>query len=115
MLDYIAIGRKIAFYRKKAYFTQASLAEALGISESYVSQVECGRVEVSLKRLNHIAEIINVDVTLLLSDSNPTLENYGFSEFVEIIRNWTPQQKEFLLNLIKCADDQFASLDRKKK
>lgn len=50
-------------------------------------------MEISLKQLNHIAETINVDVTMLLADLNPISENYGFSEFIEIIRNWTPQQK----------------------
>ena len=115
MLDYVAIGRKIAFYRKRAYFTQETLAESLGISESYISQVERGKAEISLKRLNHIAETVNVDITLLLADSNPKFNNYGCTEFIEVIRNWTPEQKELLLNLIKCADDQFASVDRKKK
>lgn len=115
MLDYIAIGRRVAYYRKRAYLTQATLAETLGISESYVSQVECGKVKVSLQRLNHIAETINIDITMLLADSNPTFENYGFSELIEIIRNWTPEQKDFLLNLIKCADDQFTSIERKNK
>lgn len=71
MLDYKAIGRRIAYYRKRAYHTQASLAEELEISESYMSQVECGKAKVSLERLNSIAEKINVDITILLSDSNP--------------------------------------------
>lgn len=109
MLDYIAIGRRIAYYRKRAYLTQAKLAEALGISESYVSQVECGKVEISLKRLNHIAETVSVDVTMLLADSNPNMTNYSCSELVEIIRDWDPKQKELLLSLVKCADECFTT------
>lgn len=109
MLDYVAIGRRIAYHRKRAYFTQASLAEELGISESYISQIECGKVEVSLKRLNHIAETINVDVTMLLADSNPNLNNYCCFEFIEIIRDWKPEQKDLLLSLIKRADEYFIS------
>ena len=83
-VDYITI-----YHRKRAYFTQASLAETLGISKSYNSQIECGRVEISLKQLYHIAETINVDVTMLLADLNSILKSYEFSEFIEIIRNWT--------------------------
>lgn len=112
MLDYKAIGRRIAYYRKRAYLTQAMLAEALGISESYMSQVECGKVKVSLERLNSIAEIINIDITMLLADSNPNMNNYGCSELVEIIRNWDPKQKELLLSLVKCADDQFVPIKK---
>ena len=49
MLDYKAIGRRIAFYRKRELYTQAILAEKLDISESYVSQVECGKVKISFE------------------------------------------------------------------
>ncbi len=113
MLDYKAIGRKISCLRKGKQYTQAKLAEKLGISESYVSQVECGKVEVSLKRLDKIAEILNVDITVLLSDINPKVEKYGFSELFELIQNWSPEQKEVLLKLIKCADEQIISKKKK--
>lgn len=112
MLNYKAIGRRIAYHRKRAYFTQATLAEKLDISESYLSQVECGKAKVSLERLNHIAETINVDISFLLSDSNPSLETYGLVEFIEIFRHWNPKQKEFLLNLLKCANEQLSSMDK---
>ena len=114
MLNYFTIGRRITYYRKRAYLTQAMLAETLGISESYVSQIECGKVKVSLERLNSIAETVNVDVTMLLADSNPDFNNYGCYELVEIIRDWDPKQKELLLSLIKCADDQFTSTSKKR-
>lgn len=111
MLDYKAIGRRIAFYRKRNFYTQASLAEKLDISESYVSQVECGKVKISLYRLNQIAEILDINLALLVSDSSDINDNYGNSEFLEVINNWSPQQKSFLLNLLKCANEQFDSLD----
>ncbi len=114
MLNYKAIGRKIAHYRKCSHYTQAALAELLGISESYMSQLECGKAEISLKRLNQIAEILNINIVTLLSDTNPIGENYGSSELFEIIKNWTPEQKDFLLNLLKCADDQIYQRDKKK-
>lgn len=111
MLDYKAIGRRIAFYRKRRHYTQATLAETLDISESYVSQVECGKVKISLFRLNQIAETLDINLALLLSDSSDKTNNYGNSEFLEVINNWSPQQKNFLLNLLKCANEQFDSLD----
>lgn len=106
MLDYKAIGRRIAFYRKRKHYTQLTLSEKLDISEGYMSQVECGKVKISLYRLNQIAEVLNVDLALLVSDSNDKSNRYGNSEFLEVINNWTPQQKSFLLNLLKCADEE---------
>ncbi len=114
MLDYKAIGRKIAYYRKVAYLTQGELAEKLCISESYMSQVECGKVEVSLKRLNQIAETLNVELTTLLSDTNPASINYGCSEILDLVKKWSPEQKGFLLRLIRCADEEFYPIDKKK-
>ena len=111
MLDYKAIGRRIAFYRKRKLYTQSSLAEQLDISESYVSQVECGKVKISLYRLNQIAEILDINLALLVSDSSDINDNYGNSEFLEVINNWSPQQKNFLLNLLKCANEQLDSLN----
>lgn len=107
MLDFKAIGRRIAFYRKRKLYTQASLAEQLEVSESYVSQIECGKVKISLYRLNQIAETLDINLALLVSDSSDTTDNYGNSEFLEVINNWSPQQKNFLLNLLKCANEQF--------
>ena len=58
MVDYVAIGRRVKKFRNQANLTQADVAEKLGISVSYVSQIECGRTDVSLKRLDDIANII---------------------------------------------------------
>lgn len=43
MLDYKAIGRRIAFYRKRELYTQAILAEKLDISESYEAKLNVER------------------------------------------------------------------------
>ena len=62
LVDYVAIGRRVKFYRKIANLTQADVAERLGISVSYISQIECGHTDVSLKRLDEIASIINTNI-----------------------------------------------------
>ena len=68
MIDYRSLGRRIAFYRKKAPMTQSQLSEQLGVSESYVSQIECGIAKVSLPRLAQIADVFGIDIALLVSD-----------------------------------------------
>ena len=54
--------RKIAFYRKSRLLTQESLAEKLKFSESYMSQIECGKVKISLSRLDQNSEILNINI-----------------------------------------------------
>ena len=59
---YIQIGLKIAYYRKLNGLTQEALAEKVGISPGYLSQVETPSLPqpVSLKTLFAIADLFHV-------------------------------------------------------
>lgn len=67
---YITMGLKIAYYRKKAGFTQEVLAEKIGMSVNFLSQVEgTGTVRgVSLETLFKIADILGIPPAKLLED-----------------------------------------------
>ena len=67
---YITLGLKIAYYRKKAGFTQEVLAERIGKSVNFLSQVEgTGTVRgVSLETLFKIADILGIPPAKLLED-----------------------------------------------
>lgn len=59
---YIEIGLKIAYYRKMNGLTQEQLAEKIGISPGYLSQVETPTFvqPISLKTLFAIADTLNI-------------------------------------------------------
>ncbi len=67
---YITMGLKIAYYRKKAGFTQEILAEKIGKSVNFLSQIEgTGTVRgVSLETLFKIADILSIPPAKLLED-----------------------------------------------
>ena len=67
---YITMGLKIAYYRKKAGFTQEGLAERIGKSVNFLSQVEgTGTVRgVSLETLFKIADVLGIPPAKLLED-----------------------------------------------
>ena len=67
---YITLGLKIAYYRRKAGFTQEHFAELIGKSVSFVGQVEgTGTVRgVSLETLFKMAKVLNVSPSRLLED-----------------------------------------------
>ena len=60
---YITLGLKIAYYRKKAGYTQEVLAEKIGKSVNFLAQVEgTGTTRgVSLETLFKIADTLNTD------------------------------------------------------
>mgnify|MGYP002657771761 CR=1 FL=1 len=106
MINYVAIGRRVKYYRTKSNITQSQLAEALNVSVSYVSQIECGIAEVSLKRLEEIASIINTKLEHLVADP---IENSSFTklEIDPITQHWTPEQRATLLKIIHDLDEYF--------
>ena len=67
---YITLGLKIAYYRRKAGFTQEYFAELIDKSVSFVGQVEGpGTVRgVSLETLFKMAQVLNVSPSQLLED-----------------------------------------------
>lgn len=109
MVDYRAIGRRIALNRKKSGMTQAVLSEMMDVSESYISQIERGNAKVSLSRLYQIAELLNVDIALLVSDCNKLGDCVIHSEIEQLIQDWTPEDRSMLIDLIICADNKMKS------
>lgn len=112
MIDYKSIGRRISFYRKKKGLTQAAFSEILGVSESYVSQIERGIAKVSLVRLDEIAEVLETDIVLLISNHVIHSENAINSEISEITKCWPEEKMELLIKLLLCANEHYKSSDK---
>ena len=66
--EYKKIGMNISSYRKKMKMTQEELANKVGISYSYLTQIEAPNVikKMSLEVLLDIASALNVDINKLL-------------------------------------------------
>ena len=67
---YITMGLKIAYYRKKAGYTQEAFAEEIGKSVNFLAQIEgTGTVRgISLETLFKIAECLNISPAKLLEE-----------------------------------------------
>ena len=64
------MGLKIAYYRKKAGYTQEVLAEKIGKSVNFLSQIEGTEIVrgVSLETLFKIADVLGIPPAKLLED-----------------------------------------------
>ena len=67
---YITMGLKIAYYRKKAGFTQEAFAERIGKSLNFLAQVEGPSTVrgVSLETLFKMADVLHIPPTKLLEE-----------------------------------------------
>ncbi len=67
---YISLGLKIAYYRKKAGYTQEVFAELIDKSVNFIGQVEGpGTIRgISLETLFTMAKVLNIPPAKLLED-----------------------------------------------
>jgi transcriptional regulator with XRE-family HTH domain len=56
------LGRQIRLYRKLNGFTQENLAEKAELAPSYVSDVERGRVNISVDAVQRIAKAFGINL-----------------------------------------------------
>ena len=69
---YEQIGRRLHAYRSRSGMTLRDVSEATGLSPSYLSKLESGKVGVSVANLDKIATAIGLsDMALLMSESDP--------------------------------------------
>jgi len=100
-IDYAVIGKRIKHARKNKSLKQHHLAEHLGLSDSYVSQIESGKIAVSLKRLAQISNFLDVDMGMLLTASNKSSNNYMIGELSDILLECSPEEKKRVVGAIK--------------
>ena len=56
----ILLGKNIAKYRKEKHLSQEKLAEMVNLSREYITRVENGQTNISLKNLFAIADALEV-------------------------------------------------------
>ncbi len=58
----LLLGRQLKYLRRQKNLTQAQLAEKVGLSVNYVSQIETGIANPKVKTLFMIAQGLNVEI-----------------------------------------------------
>jgi DNA-binding XRE family transcriptional regulator len=58
--DLLAAKTPLAFYRKRARLTQATLAERAGIAQGFLSEIEAGRKRGDVQTLRKIADLLKI-------------------------------------------------------
>lgn len=64
------IGKRISNARKAANLTQAKLSEKVGISEKYLSRIECGKQLPNIVTVIKICDVLRISADKLLSINN---------------------------------------------
>ena len=109
------IGKKIKLARVNANLTQEELAEEIGISARYVSQLERGLAFGSANTIISICKTLNVDSNFLFNDlinnknSSTSFDNLIDTKFLQSYIKLNTTNKQFVelivSQLLKLQDD----------
>ena len=96
MEEFYAIGKKVKAARKSLGLTQKELAEKTGYTESGISRVEKGEIDLPVSKIKILATTLRVPVDYLIGD-------YLFQKEqdpAELINSLPKDQREMILKLI---------------
>ena len=97
----VDLGQRIAHCRISKNMSQEKLAELADISDVYLSYIECGKKNPSAEILCRIAEALQVSLDILLLPNVPHSYNELDADLCQIVRVYTPKQKEKLITIIQ--------------
>ena len=100
-VDYTLIGSRIKEARRQKGLTQERLAEALGVSVGYISQVERGITRISLDLLGAVSGLLGKDVSWFVDRSGVRSEHYLVEEFEREYLTLEAADKKLVLEMIR--------------
>jgi transcriptional regulator with XRE-family HTH domain len=107
-MDYKRLGGRIREERKKLNLTQAALAEAVDISDTYMGSIERGERSLTLDTLVRLVNRLGVSVDYLLSDYVSDGDANLIEQFKQITDGQPPERKRMAIDVIRTI---FAHLD----
>ena len=109
------VGKRIRELRKHRKMSLQALADSIPLSVSFLSDIENGRSNPSIKRLEEIALALDTTVAYLIEGNAASVNDYPdtfqadpiFTEVVDRLNSfdaWHPADKEELLIYLKAKD-----------
>lgn len=108
-MDYKKLGRRIREERQKLGLTQAELAEAVDISNTYMGAIERGERSLTLDTLVRLVNRLGVTVDYMLSDSVADNDANIVAQFRQIIDGQPLSRKQMAISILRTV---FACLDQ---
>lgn len=95
------LGARIRDCRKKCGYTQSQFSEKLGVSPSYMSEIELGKTRVGIDIFMRITETLQVSADWLLRTNIPPVAAIYNQEVSEILRDCTSSEVESIIGVMR--------------
>lgn len=96
-----ALGRKIKEARNMAGFTQAELAEKIGVSQNFLGDIERGIKSLGLPKLILLCNTLKISLDYLFSESLDNVLNEDGDVY------YTDKQMAIIKNMVKTITNNF--------
>lgn len=100
-MNYKRLGERIREERRKLGLTQAQLAEAVDISDTYMGAIERGERSLTLDTLVRLIDRLGVTVDYLLADSVTDSDANIMEQFKQIIDGQPMDRKQMAINVLR--------------
>ena len=100
-MDYKRLGTRIREERKRLNLTQAQLAEAIDISDTYMGAIERGDRSLTLDTLVSLVNRLGVTVDYLLADSVSDSDSNIMEQFKQIMDRQPLERKQMAINVLR--------------
>lgn len=100
-MDYKRLGKRIREERQQLSLTQAQLAEAIDISDTYMGAIERGERSLTLDTLVRLVNRLGVTIDYMLSDSVPNNDSNIVAQFRQITDGQPPERKQLAINILR--------------
>ena len=90
--------------------TQSQLAEAAGISVSFLSNLENGRQAMNIQTLTSLLDILNISADWLLNNGTDSANHAAAIEIEKELAACTPKERETILRLVLLMKESIGSL-----
>ena len=100
-MDYKRLGERIREERLRLHLTQAQLAEAIDISDTYMGSIERGERSLTLDTLVRLVNRLGVTVDYLLADAVPETDSNILDQFKQIVDGQPLERKQMALDVLR--------------
>ena len=110
-MDYKRLGARIREERKRLNLTQAQLAEAIEISDTYMGAIERGERSLTLDTLVRLVNWLGVTIDYLLADSVTDSDTNIMEQFKQIIDGQPLERKQMAINVLRTIFSYFSEAE----
>lgn len=104
-IDYVLLGKNIKYYRKQKKLTQEQLAEQIGLSIGFISQVERGITSMSLDTLIDVCNSLDCSAGEILEHVQVNAEHKQSEDFLALLNQLPTKDQTLFYHMLKAYVD----------